>query len=301
MGMRALVTGHRGWIGSNLTKLMRSEGHEVEGYDIDDDVRDDLFDVERLTDRMMEFRPHAVIHLAGYVDAAAAETDQFEAIRVNEHGTDNVLAAMTEARVRSIVFASSAAVYGQPVRTPIVASAPVCPVGVYGRTKAHGELAVRRWVEATPGAGMIVRLFNVVPDRGTVGQPSTAGHVVNRLRHAAQTGEPFVINGRDWGTPDGTPVRDFVPMTDVIDGLHYAAEWATRQANGEHETVNLGSGHGTSIEQLVEAAERVCGPVAVKYGERRPGDVARSVADMKHTDKVLRWASGSIALEEIFV
>ncbi len=298
MGMRALITGHCGWIGSNLTELMRSEGHEVEGYDIDDDVRDDLSNVERLTDRMMEFRPHAVIHLAGYVDAAAAETDQFEAIRVNEQGTDNVLTAMTDARVRSIVFASSAAVYGQPVRTPIVASAPVCPVGVYGRTKAHGESAVRRWVEATPGTGIIVRLFNVVPDRSTGGQPSTSGHVVNRLRHAAQTGEPFVINGRDWGTPDGTPVRDFVPMCDVIDGLHYAAEWATRRANGEHETVNLGSGHGTSIEQLVEAAERFWGPIAVKYGDRRPGDVGRSVADMEHTDKVLRWTPGPI--EEVF-
>jgi UDP-glucose 4-epimerase len=209
---------------------------------------------------------------------------------VNVTGTRNLLAEMAKAKIAKLVFSSTAATYGEPDVIPITESATTKPTSPYGETK----LAVDQMIseEAKSGlAAISLRYFNVAgaleTDSGWLAErhnPET--HLIpNLLRSTVE--KPLKIFGADWQTKDGTCIRDYIHVVDLIDAHILALESLN---SGEHKIINLGSGGGYSVAEVVSAASKVLGRlIPVEVGARRSGDPAILIADISLAAKVLNW------------
>jgi len=202
--------------------------------------------------------------------------------------------------VRRFVFSSSCATYGHPARIPITEDTPLAPVNPYGETKRDFE---RLLAELGPAHGMGVvslRYFNAsgaTDERGEDHDPET--HLIpNVLSAAMGKREAVEVYGTDYPTADGTAIRDYVHVTDIADAHLRALEVDIE--NGAPVAVNLGTGTGRSVREVVEAARRVTGrPVPVAEQPRRPGDPPELVAAVARARTVLGWQAAHSSLEEI--
>jgi len=209
---------------------------------------------------------------------------------VNVTGTRNLLAEMAKAKIAKLVFSSTAATYGEPDVIPITESATTKPTSPYGETK----LAVDQMIseEAKSGlAAISLRYFNVAGALETGSgwlaerhNPET--HLIpNLLRATAE--KPLKIFGDDWQTKDGTCIRDYIHVVDLIEAHILALESLT---SGEHKIINLGSGGGYSVAEVVSAASKVLGRIVpVEVGARRSGDPAVLIADISLAAEILNW------------
>ncbi len=310
---RTLVTGGAGYIGSHMVKLLVASGAEVT---ILDDlstghadavvgghfVRGDIADV-RATAALLESRGiEAVVHFAACSLVAESLADPLKYYARNVGGTVALLRAMRTAGVQSIVFSSTAAVYGDPQRLPIDEVHPTQPVNPYGSSK----LAIERMLgECSAAYGLraaSLRYFNAAgaDTQGVLGErhdPET--HLIPLVVQAAAGRRRAIsVYGKDYPTRDGTCVRDYIHVSDLCMAHLRALEWLA--VGGRYDCFNLGNGEGKTVLEVIEAARRVSGrDFEVNFAARRSGDPAALVADATKARRVLGWEPRSSDIETI--
>jgi UDP-arabinose 4-epimerase len=286
-----LVTGGAGFIGSHTCKALRKAGYVPISYDNlsrghatavrwGQLVVGDLADRALLRKTLMRYRPIAVLHFAALAYVGESHENPSLYRRNNVDGTAALLDIMHECGVRYIVFSSSCAVYGVSAVVPIAETSALRPVSPYGETKLACERMLTERASAL--AFMALRYFNAAgadPD-GDIGEchvPET--HVIPLLLNvAAGDADAFTIFGEDYPTPDGTCIRDYIHVSDLADA-HVCALAALLRGE-ESATVNVGTGQGWSVRQLIEIAGRVTGcRIPTRSGPRRPGDPAKLISD----------------------
>ena len=311
--MRVVVTGGAGYIGSTAVASLVERGDDVVAIDnlsqghqeaLPSSVpllRIDICDRSAVTSALHQYHPDAVLHFAALTIAPESVRDPAPYWRVNAGGTLNVLDAMRDAGIPAIIFSSTAAVYGTPERVPIAENAPLQPINPYGASKLAAERAVASYAEAYGFAYAALRYFNVAGVSGDVGEdhrPET--HLIpSALDAAAGRREPLAVFGTDFPTADGTAIRDYVNVEDLIDAHLLALD---RVVAGDYSLgpINLGTRDGASVREVLNAVERVTGTqVPTLYAGRRPGDPAILVADALRANEVLGWQPRRSTLDEM--
>lgn len=298
-----LVTGGAGYIGSMVCHRLREVGepHVVvdslenghrEAIPKSELVVGDIRDAAWLAGIFQQYGPDSVMHLAAYIEVGESVVAADKYRDNNVCGTKHVLAAMREHGVRHLVFSSTAAVYGEPRESPITEDHPVAPTSPYGATKLEAEEAI--WESDAGGhtQSVILRYFNAAgaTEDGALGEdhrPET--HLIpNAILAALGVRAEFPLFGSDYDTPDGTCIRDFVHVCDIADA-HLLALGLLR-SGGQTQTLNLGTGEGNSVREVIRTVEAVTGrPVPVREAPRRPGDPARLVASAARAKQTLGW------------
>jgi len=257
-------------------------------------IEADVRDREALRRAFHDHPIAAVIHCAGLKAVGESEARPLAYYDVNVGGALALAEVMGEAGVATLVFSSSATVYGQPERLPVAEDAPVAPHSVYGRTKRIVEDFLRDLAHANPNWRIaILRYFNPAGAHpsGTIGEAPLGkpNNLVPLLcRIAAGEFPELSIFGTDWPTADGTGVRDYIHVQDLAAG-HVAALNYLAQNPGA-ATMNLGVGRGYSVREVVSEFERACGrTITRKLDPRRPGDVACVYADPARANSQLGW------------
>jgi UDP-glucose-4-epimerase GalE len=309
---RILVTGGAGYIGSNTTLQLVDAGYDVVVVDnLSRGHRDavgparlhvvDMLDTDRLAAVMTEERCDAVIHFAAYIAVGESMKIPEVYFRNNVAGSLSLLTAMVKAGVKNIVFSSTAAVYGMPGRVPIPESEPYAPVSPYGESKVMVEKLLDWFDQIHAVRSVCLRYFNAsgADPAGRAGEdhdPET--HLIPLLFRAIKTGQPITLFGDDYPTPDGTCIRDYIHVTDLA-RAHIAALEAL-YAGGESRRFNVGTGHGFSVKEVLEAVEEVTGEtVPWVMGPRREGDPPMLVADSTRLQNELGWTPRYSSLHQI--
>ena len=309
---RILVTGGAGYIGSHTTLELLDAGYDV--VVVDNLSRGhrhavhparlreaDVCDTDALVAILREKPVDAVIHFAAYIAVGESMHNPEIYFRNNVAGTISLLTAMQATGVRNIVFSSTAAVYGMPANIPVPETEPYAPVSVYGETKVMVE-KILDWFGVTLGfRSVCLRYFNAsgadpATRAGEEHEPET--HLIPLLFRAAQTGDPVTLFGRDYPTPDGTCIRDYIHVSDLARAHIGALEWLLK--GGESRKFNVGTGHGYSVNEVLQAVERVTGrEVPATFGARREGDPPLLVADSTRLRSELGWEPRDSALDRI--
>lgn len=313
MGEVTLVTGGAGYVGSHIvTELARSGRlpvvldnfansssnvlprlRKITGQAVPC-VEGDVRDRAAVSRALADYGVQSVVHCAGLKAVAEGETQPLRYYDDNVGGAIALAEAMAKAGVKTLVFSSSAAVYGQPASNPVTEDAQLKPVNVYGRTKRDVEHVFRGIVErdATWRVALL-RYFNPAGAHrsGEIGEAPAGmpNNLVPILAMAARGQRDGVdVYGDDWPTTDGTGVRDYIHVMDLAEG-HVAALAHLAQAAGV-STLNLGSGRGYSVLEVIAAFERACGcRIARRVTHRRQGDVAMCFADPRRANSTLDW------------
>jgi UDP-glucose 4-epimerase len=299
-----LLTGGAGYVGAATADALLADGHRVVILDDLSSGHTDTIPNEasfktgsyRETDKMEELlrdaRIDVVVHCGAKSIVAESDEHPDRYFANNVEGSLNLLNAARNVGVKRIVFSSSAAVYGAPTSSTINEATPLAPVNTYGATKVAFELALRSFADAYEMQSISLRYFNVAGSTERVRErhdPET--HLLPRLIHAAESGEPFFIYGNDYATPDGSALRDFVHVADVAAANLAAVNYLLRDgAPTGHNAVNIGSGVGTSVKQAISAVERATKrTVNVEVQPRRAGDPPRLIADITRAVALLNW------------
>jgi UDP-arabinose 4-epimerase len=310
--MSILIVGGAGYIGSQTAKRLAQAGLEPVVFDNlvyghkwaakwGPLIEGDLADGAHIRRVLEEHRVTAVVHFAAYAYVGESVTDPRKYYRNNVAGTLNLLDAMVDAQVRDIVFSSTCATYGDPVRVPIDEKHPQNPVNPYGETKLAIERALRWYQGAYPLRFAALRYFNAAgadPD-GEVGEdhdPET--HLIPLALEAALGGKALQIFGTDYPTPDGTAIRDYIHVQDLADA--HVAALAKLRAGASQLFVNLGTGRGHSVREVIAAVEKISGrKVPARETDRRAGDPPALVADPQLAAAVLDWKARLSDIETI--
>lgn len=299
--MTWLVTGGAGYIGAHVVRAFRAAGIDVVVLDNLSSghrefvpagvpfVEASITNQEALANLFTEFSFDGVVHLAGYKYAGESVKFPLEAYKQNVTGTAMLLDAMATAGVPSIVFSSSAAVYGTPPTDLVTESTPTNPQSPYGESKLIGEWLMRDQAVATGLTHTSLRYFNVVGS-GTDEVFDTSPHNLFPLVfRALAEGRTPAIFGDDYPTEDGTCVRDYVHVADVA-AAHVAAARALMAGTALEPVYNLGSGAGTSVGQIMSAVAASTGiEFEPEIKPRRAGDPSRIVADGALAARDLGW------------
>ncbi|RKE86107.1 UDP-glucose 4-epimerase GalE [Rhizobium sp. AG855] len=300
---KILVTGGAGYIGSHTCLALSAKGYVPVVYDNfssghrefvkwgpaeDGDIRDRA----RLREVLALHKPAAVLHFAGLIEVGQSFKEPEAFYDINVGGSLALLQAMMEADIRAFVFSSTCATYGRPEYMPLDEAHPQAPINPYGRTKYIVEQALRDFDLCDRMRSVMLRYFNAAgaDAEGRIGEwhtPET--HAVPLLIEAALGRRAgFSIFGDDYETRDGTCIRDYVHVTDLADAHVRAVEYLLN--GGETVAINLGTGTGTSVKELVSAVEAVSGrPLPVTQAERRAGDPPLLVASNETARTILGW------------
>ncbi len=313
MSKKILVTGGAGYIGSHTCLLLLEAGFEVVVVDnLSNSSLESLRRVERLTDQLIRFYKvditdyrsldkvfeehqfESVVHFAGLKAVGESSQIPLTYYEQNIYGTINLLKVMQAHQCKRIVFSSSATVYGDPASVPITEDFPVSATNPYGRTKLFIEEILRDQSIAEPQWQIVLlRYFNPVGAHrsGEIGE-DPRGIPNNLMPYISQVAvgkrEKLSVFGDDYPTPDGTGVRDYIHVVDLA-GAHVKAVQKITDFEGV-TTLNLGTGNGYSVLEMVKAFELGSGKV-VKYEivTRRLGDIAECWADPSLALKILGW------------
>ncbi|WP_375492758.1 UDP-glucose 4-epimerase GalE [uncultured Jatrophihabitans sp.] len=301
--MRVLVTGGAGYIGSVVSAELLRAGQEVVVVDdlstghadaVPPGAQFHQLSIAELDPVIGDWGIDGVIHFAARSLVGESVADPAGYWRNNVVGTVALLDTLRAHAIDRIVVSSSAAAYGEPDRQPITEDAPTRPTSAYGATKLAIDLALTDYARAYGSTAVSLRYFNVagalaVGDGGWLGERhATETHLVpNALRAAAGDGPKLQLFGTDYPTPDGTCVRDYIHVVDLA-AAHQAA--LAVQTPGVHNVVNLGSGSGYSVRQVLDTVAEVTErPVPVDEVARRPGDPAVLVAANERAGELLGW------------
>jgi UDP-glucose 4-epimerase len=298
--MKLLVTGGAGYIGSIVAQQLLEAGHEVVVLDnlvrghraavpegaqlLEVDLLDEPATREALTQGF-----DGVLHFAALALVAESVAHPERYHRSNHVGALNLLDAMRDAGVRRLVFSSTCAVYGEPETVPMHEDIPATPVNAYGNSKLAIDRMIADECRAHGLAAASLRYFNVAGARGGLGEdhdPET--HLIPLvLRAAAGASDHVKVFGTDYPTRDGTAVRDYIHIEDLGRAHVLALEAAEP---GRHAVYNLGTGHGYTVKEVVDAARRVTGrEIPAREEPRRPGDPPELVAASDRIKRELGW------------
>jgi UDP-glucose 4-epimerase len=317
--MNILIIGGAGYIGSHVAREFLDRGCRVTVYDnLSSGLRQNLFpgavfvhgDIHDETGllRVMAEPPHrgggfdALVHLAASKAAGESMLKPEKYSRNNINGTINILNAACEAGITYIVFSSSAAVYGEPEYVPIDEQHPTAPENYYGFTKLEIERFLG-WYEKLKNIRFAsLRYFNAagydVEGRVTGLEQNPANLIPVIMEAARGMREKVRIFGNDYGTPDGTCIRDYIHVNDLAAGHAAALDYISK--NNTSLTLNLGSETGSSVLEVVEAARKITGrPIPAEITGRRPGDPAKLTASSSLAREVLGWQARYSDLETL--
>ncbi len=311
--MRILVTGGAGYVGSVSVERLVGAGHDVvvlddlsTGHESADLagarlIRGSYGDQALVARLLAADRIEAVLHCAARSLVGESMSDPALYYRNNVVGGIALLEAMRETGVGRLVISSTAAVYGTPEATPILETAVIRPINPYGETKRTLEAAATWYGSAYGQRSAFLRYFNVAGASARNGEdhePET--HLIPSILAAAAGGPRLVLNGDDYPTPDGTPIRDYLHVEDLADA-HLAALEATGPDDARTDAplvCNLGAGRGFSNREVLAAAEQVVGrPIPHTIGPRRAGDPPILVAAIDRAREVLGWEPRRSTLE----
>jgi UDP-glucose-4-epimerase GalE len=313
MSKAILVTGGAGYIGSHACKALARAGYEPVAYDNlgrghreavrwGPLIEGELADRELLVDTLRRFDIGTVMHFAAFAYVGESMTQPALYFENNVANSLKLFAAMLEAGVKRIVFSSTCATYGLPDKMPIDEAAPQRPVNPYGESKLMIERMLHWFGEAHGTRHVALRYFNAAgadPD-GEIGEdhePET--HLLPLLLLTALGRRAAIdVFGTDYPTPDGTAIRDYIHVQDLAEAHVAALEHLA--SGGGSLALNLGTGHGHSVREAIEAAERVTGrPIVWRAAPRRAGDPPVLVADARRAGAALGWTPRLSALDDI--
>jgi UDP-glucose-4-epimerase GalE len=300
--MKVLLTGGAGYVGSHAGRILRQRGHETWVYDNLSEghrvavpaerlIEGDLHDRDKLSAVLKEHEIEAVMHFAASCYVGVSVTNPAEYYHNNVVGTLSLLEAMRSSDVKRIVFSSTCATYGVPDIVPITESEKQSPINPYGFTKLVIEHALADYAHAYGWGYAALRYFNAsgAAADGSIGEdhePET--HLIPLILEVALgKRENVKIFGDDYPTPDGTCIRDYIHVDDLATA-HLAA--LEQLAPGVALKLNLGTGNGASVLEVIEACRKVTGhAIPAVMAPRREGDPPALVADASLANKVLNW------------
>lgn len=302
--MAILVCGGAGYIGSHAVHQLVERGEDVVIIDnlqtghrgalnpaakfYEGDIRDP----KALDKVFMENRIEAVVHFAANSLVGESVEKPLLYFNNNVYGMQILLEAMVRHHVGAIVFSSTAAVYGEPKRIPILEDDETNPTNPYGETKRTME-KMMKWVSRANGIRYVsLRYFNAAGalEDGSIGEAhTTETHLIPLiLQVPLGKRDHITVFGTDYATPDGTCLRDYIHVIDLADAHLLAIDYLRK--GGESDVFNLGNGHGFSVREMIETAKNVTGKaIKVEYGGRRAGDPAQLIASSEKARKVLGW------------
>ncbi len=310
--MAILVTGGAGYIGSVAVERLRAKGERVV-------VIDDLFrghraaldpavpfyhghagDVDFVSGILKEHEIEACIHFAALAYVGESVTEPAKYYENNVRQGVAFMGALLAAGVRRIVFSSTCATYGEPKKIPISEDCPQWPKNPYGWTKLIMERLLASYDEAYGLKFVALRYFNAAGATESCGEDhQPESHLVPNVLAVAMGRKTEVsVFGKNYPTPDGTPIRDYVHVSDLADAHILALDYLRR--GGQSDFINLGTGHGFSVLEVIETARKVTGqPIPIRVEAPRPGDPAKLVADAAKAKRILGWTPSLSSLDSI--
>jgi UDP-glucose 4-epimerase len=303
--MTVLVTGGAGYIGSITSRVLRAAGRDVVALDslvhgyaesVADDVPliiGDVTDVPLVTEIVEEYGVTAVVHFAAFKAAGESMSEPAKYFMNNSAGALTLIEAVRCAGVEHFVFSSTAAVYGTPEATPIVEGSPLHPENPYGESKLLVEHMLR-WFDQCHGfRSVALRYFNAAGALadGSIGEDprSSANLMPFVMKSILRQQASLQVYGTDWDTPDGTCIRDYIHVLDLADAHVKALEYLER--GGDTTAINVGTGVGSSVMEVIAAAERASGSeVPWVAAPRREGDPMALWADNSRARALLGWS-----------
>jgi UDP-glucose-4-epimerase GalE len=300
---RILIVGGAGYIGSHAAKAVRLAGREPIVFDDLSSghehavrwgplVRGDVRSADAVRSAIRAYKPEAVMQFAARIEVGEGEKNPAHFYDNNVAGTLNLVRVMLEEGVRTLVFSSTCAIYGDPERLPLTEDLPKRPVSVYGRTKLMCEQLLEDISSAHDLNFAALRYFNAAgadPDGETGEEHEPETHLIpNALKAAVGLGGPMRLFGTDYPTPDGTCVRDFIHVSDLADAHILAADRiASEKGNLQ---LNLGVGRGRTVREVLRAVEAATGrDVPVVESPRRAGDAVALYSDPTNVSRILGW------------
>lgn len=312
--MNILVLGGAGYIGSHAVYQLMDKGENVVVVDsLETGHREavhpdatfyegDIRNIDFLRSVFEKESIDAVVHFAANSLVGESVEKPLQYFDNNVYGTQVLLRVMVEHHVKKIVFSSTAATYGEPEAVPITEEMPTNPTSPYGETKLTMEKLMRWTAQAHDMKYVSLRYFNVAGAResGEIGEdhrPET--HLVPIILQAALGQRPHItIFGEDYDTEDGTCIRDYVHVEDLIHAHLLALDYL--KAGGESDIFNLGSNQGFSVKEMVDTARKVTGKeIPAKSGERRAGDPSVLIASSDKAKRILGWTPSRTSITKI--
>jgi UDP-glucose 4-epimerase len=312
--MSVLVTGGAGYIGSHMTLELVDKGEQVVVLDnlvtgvraqVSEKatfIEGDICDKDLVRDILKTHKVEAVIHFAGSIVVPESVEDPLKYYSNNTAKSRDLIESCVAGAVKQFIFSSTAAVYGVTDEASIAENTPKDPASPYGRSKLMTEWMLEDTAHAHDFRYVALRYFNVAgaDPQGRSGQSTPrATHLIKRACQVALGREPYLgIFGTDFPTPDGTGVRDYIHVSDLI-GAH-ALALAHLRGGGASNVFNCGYGHGFSVREVAKAVERVAGaPLPVKVMPRRAGDPPAIVSNPAKLKAALGWKPQHDSLDEI--
>ena len=311
--MKFLVVGGAGYIGSHMVKHLLRADHDVVVADNFSTghrsalmgaklVEMDIADGQGLDALFAQHRFDAVFHFASFIQVGESVTEPAKYYQNNLAATLTLLQAMVRAQIKHFIFSSTAAVYGDPKYIPIDEQHPKAAINPYGRSKWMVEQMLEDFDRAYGLKSVCLRYFNAAgaDPEGQLGErhePET--HLLPLILQAASGRRASVtVFGRDYDTPDGTCIRDYVHVADLVAAHALAVDYLL--AGGTSTAFNLGNGQGFSVQQVIDTARGVTGrEISVSEAPRRAGDPPRLVADPRRAADLLGWQPQFSSLEQI--
>jgi len=301
--MNVLVTGGAGYIGSHIVKALGEQGFKTLVFDnLSKGHRDavlhgelvvaDIADTVILDNVVGNFKPHAVMHFAAFIEVGESVKDPIKYYQNNVSNTINLLRVLAKHQVNRFIFSSSAAVYGNPKKVPITEAEPIEPINPYGQSKAIIEKILHDTSIVSDFRYVSLRYFNAAgADRlGRIGeQHAPESHLIPLILKAAKTQRgSMTIFGADYPTPDGTCIRDYIHVDDLAEAHILALNHLLDK--GRSDVFNCGYGHGYSVRDVIEVVKKVTETdLPVTVAERRAGDAPVLVADITKLKRTLTW------------
>ncbi len=302
MSKTILIPGGAGYIGSHTAYLMHNLGYKV--IILDKFLHNQIFypswatiikadfaDPKILDQIFTSYKIDAVMHFAAFIEVGESVKRPRDFYENNVIKTLKLLDAMLKHNVKKMVFSSTCAIYGNPIKPLLDETHIKDPVSPYGKNKLAVEFALQDYAQAYGLQYVSLRYFNAagaLPEQSLGEQHNPETHIIPLMLRAIKNKKPFKVFGTDYNTSDGTCIRDYVHVLDIAQAHILALNYL--EQNNRSGFFNLGTGHGYSVKQMVQAAEKVCNnKMILEYCDRRPGDAEVLVADSKKAKKVLNW------------
>ncbi|SCX93725.1 UDP-glucose 4-epimerase GalE [Microvirga guangxiensis] len=302
--MNVLVTGGAGYIGGHMVLALRDAGYKPVVFDnlstgfrwsVPEDVPlivGDIGDYELMLQTLRAHSIDAIVHFAAKLVVPESVRDPLGYYLNNTVKSRSLLAAAVAAGIKTFVFSSTAAVYGNASDKPLAEDAPLAPLSPYGSSKLLTEVMLRDVAAAHDMRFVVLRYFNVAGSDPAMRHGQSTVNATHLIKVAVQTAlgmrTHMEVYGTDYPTPDGTCIRDYIHVSDLISAHMQALEYLGK--GGESLVVNCGYGHGYSVSEVIDTVRKVSGrPLEARIGPRRDGDPITIVADSSRIRSKLKW------------